>query len=529
MLGLSSCDKNSSSNKSQSANGTSSNLLVIDLGGDVPTLDPAMVEDDIGNRVIFDLYDGLVSFDQDNNPILSMAKSYTVSPDGKTYTFALRDNLKFSNGYKITSDDFVYSWQRAVSSELGSPYAYLMDGIVNAKTITAGKMDKNKLGVKAVNLSTVQISLVAPDSDFIKKMTMPIFYVVDRNEIEKYKDRWTEPGNLVSSGAYVLKDHIINGYIILNKNANYFDESNVHVNTIKFTANGDDNTNYMQYKAGGVDTTFTLPIDQRVSAKATYPQQYKETSKEAINFYDFNMALPEFKNNPKLRQALSMAIDRGTLATKVLGTAVPLYAPVSSTIDEGKYGDLHYDWESWPRDKQIAEAQRLYKEAGYSAAKPLTVQISYNTADSLKKVALAISSMWKDTLGVNTTIANMEWKTFLQARRNGNYEIARDGWVADYNSVFVYTPSYLCGNPQNNSQYCNPKYDALVNQALLASDDASKVKLLHQAFQIVMNDYPTIPMFQNNYYRLVDQKIGGYVITGNHLDHVKSKWYTITQ
>jgi len=528
-IGLSACEKKTDGVASGSATASSAKPgdLVVDLGGDAPTLDPAMVEDTQGSRVVYDLFDGLVTFDQHNNPILSMAKSYTVSKDGKVYTFVLRDGLKFSDGTPITAADFVYSWQRGASNQLGSPYAYLMDNVVNGKAITTGKVDKSKLGVKAVDPMTLQVTLIDDDSDFLKKLTMPIFDVVSQKNIEKFKDAWLTPGNLVSSGAYTLKERVINGYITVVKNPNYYDESDVTVNTIKFTVNDDTNANYLRYQAGGIDVLYSLPVDQRASAKAANPKEYHETTWETISYYDLNETLPEFKNNPKLRQALSMAVDRKVLADNILGAATALYAPVSLTIDDGKYADLSYDWESWPRDKQIAEAQRLYKEAGYSAAKPFNAQISFNTLDKHRKVALAVSSMWKDTLGVNTTISNMEWKTFLQARHTGNYQIARDGWVADYSSAFMYTPLYLCGNPQNNSKYCNPKYDALVARALVAPDTATQVDLLHQAFKVVMNDYPIIPLFQDNYYRLINQKISGYDMEHNYLDHVQSKWYHV--
>jgi oligopeptide transport system substrate-binding protein len=224
-----------------------------------------------------------------------------------------------------------------------------------------------------------------------------------------------------------------------------------------------------------------------------------------------------------------MAVDRNTLVKDVLGQdQKPLYAYVTQTIEGGKYADLNYEWASWPRDKQIQVAQQLFKQAGYGPTRPLQVTISYNTKDVNKKNSLAIASMWQQVFGANAiqvTSGNQEWKTFIQSRHKGDYDIARDGWVADYDNVDAFTTLFICGNPQNNSKGCAPGYNDLIMQARSTLDPQQRLNYNHQAIKKAMENYNIIPLYQDSYYRLVSPKVKNYQINNNHLDHVLSKWY----
>ena len=210
----------------------------------------------------------------------------------------------------------------------------------------------------------------------------------------------------------------------------------------------------------------------------------------------------------------------------------PLYAYATSTIEGGQFAGLDYEWSRWPRDRQIAEARRLFKEAGYGPNHPLQVTITYNTRDYTKKNSLAIAAMWQQVFGprsIQTITSNQEWKTFLQARHTGSYDIARDGWVADYDSVDSYTALYQCGNPQNNAHDCLKGYNDLLNQAQNAKDSQLRIKLIRQALTLAMNDYARIPLYQLTYYRLVNPKVKNYDIEDNHLDHVMTKWFQLKE
>ncbi len=518
------------SNSVETNNKMPADTLLVDAGGEVPSLDPSIAEDNIAARVTFDLFAGLVDFDQTNKSIPGMASSWDISPDGKTYIFHLRDGLKFSDGTAITAKDFVYSWQRLVNPKIASTYNWLLDTVVNGKDIMASKLPINKLGVQAVDDKTFKVELVIADPAFIAKCAFPNLFVIPQHTIEKYGTKWTDPQNMVTSGAYTLKEHVVNGYILAEKNPNYYDAQNVAIAKVKYFPYVDTNASLASYKTGGLDMTFTnVPVDQYKQIKAEYPTQLNTVRWEAIGYYDFNMKLPEFRDNLKLRKALTMAIDRNVIANEVMaGGQTPLNSVLTPTIEQGKYANITYDWASWSRDKQIAEAKKLYQEAGYGATKPLKVTVLYNTNDINKKVALAVTNMWSQVLGVQAVAQNQEWKNFLQTRHKGDYQIARDGWVADYDSVTSYTPLYLCNSGQNNSHYCNPDYDKLIAEASNTTDSMKQQELYQKALNIALNDYAVIPIFQNAYQRLLSPRVKNMDLSKNYLDHSQSKWAKFT-
>ena len=507
-------------------------MLRVDVGDEVPTLDPQIGQDTTSARISYDLFSGLVDFDQKNNPIPGLAEKWDISSDGKTYTFHLRKGLKFSNGTPITSKDFVFSFQRLVDPKVASPYNWLLSNVVNGSDIIKSKMPNTQLGVSAPDDYTFVVKLVNPDPTFIARCTMPNLVVVPRDIINKYGDKWTNTENIVGSGAYMLTEHVVKGYILAVKNPNYYDAKNVAIDKVKFFPYTDTNASVASYKSGGLDTTWqSLPVDQYKALKTEYPKEVHSVLQEAIYYYDFNMKSPEIKGNLKLRQALTMAIDRATLVDQVLSQGQPaLYSNATPTVENGQYANVKYDWSTLPYDKQLAQAKELFKQAGYGPEHPFKVNISYNTNDLHKKAALAVASMWTSAFGngIKVTADNQEWKTFIQARMKGDYQIARDGWVADYNSITSYTQLYQCGNDTNNSHYCNSAYDDLLKQADGTSDKAKQQQLYTQALTMALNDYAIIPLFQYTYTRLVKPYVANYQIDGNSLDHVQTKWFSFS-
>lgn len=525
VTGITGCFKSKSTQT-----GNHKDMIVVDNGEDAPTLDPALTQDTQSSRVIYDLFEGLTSFDQKMQTIPGLAETWDISKDQLTYTFHLRQDIKFSDGTPITANDVVFSFQRIVDPKVASPYNILGSNIVNGQAIIDNKLPPSALAVSAIDKSTVQIKLVHPDASFLAICAMPNLGIVSKSNINKYGNNdWTQPGKMVNSGAYKLTEWVIKGYILLSKNSYYYDAKDVSINQVKFMPIVDFSSSLSQYKSGNIDITYRLPIDQYKTIKREMPEQEHTVTQEGLYYYDLNMTLPKFRDNLKLRQALSMAVDRSALVKVVLGQdQVPAYSYVTSTVEAGKFAGLDYDWGKWSRDKQITEAQKLFKDSGYGPNNPLEISISYNTNDLHKKVALAIGSMWQEVFGENSihvTIANQEWKTFLKARNTANYDVARDGWITDYDSVDSYTNLYQCGNPQNNSKMCNKEYNNLLAQAQQTANPEERIDLIRKAIQIAMDEYGVIPLYQYTYYRLINPKVKGYEIEGNHLDHVQSKWY----
>ena len=525
---LSACSKEKSSvaNTNSDTNTANRNTINISIGGEPPTLDPDLSGDSISARVAHDFFEGLVSFDQRGEPIPGLAESWEISPDQKTYTFHLRKGIKFSDGTPITATDFVKSWQRFGDPKTGSPQNNMLEIVVNGAQIAKGQLPPSSLGISAPDQNTVIVKLVHPSEAFIYLISNNQgFKVIPTKVIAAKGTAWTEPQNMVTSGAYKMTEHVVNGYITAEKNPFYYAESTVKISQVKYLAIADNNSDYNQYQAGNVDITYSIPTDRYKEIKSEYPQELHTVQQDAIYFYDFNMMRPELKNNLKLRQALTMAVDRKTLTQDILGQGqTELYSYVAPTVSNGKYANVKYEWANWTREKQISEAKNLYAEAGYGADHPLTLEISYNTLDSHKKIAVAIASMWKETLGVNVIAANMEWKTFILARQKGNYQVARDGWVAGKNITDYTDFMFLCDAPQNNTHYCNPAYDELIRDANYTLDPVQKQKIYSQAIMLSMDDYPIIPLYQYTYSRLIKPYVKGYDPRDNHGDDVMTKW-----
>lgn len=525
---ISACSKEKSNlaNTDNNANTPVRNTINISIGGEPPTLDPDLSGDSISARVAHDFFEGLLSFNQKGEPIPGLAESWEISSDQKTYTFHLRKGIKFSDGTPITATDFVKSWQRFGDPKTGSPQNNMLEIVVNGAQIAKGQLPPSSLGISAPNQDTVIVKLIHPSEAFIYLLSNNQgFKVLPSKVIAAKGAAWIEPQNMVTSGAYKMTGHVVNGYITAEKNPFYYAESTVKIPYIKFLAIADNNSDYNQYQAGNVDITYSIPTDRYKEIKAAHPQELYTVQQDAIYFYDFNMMRPELKNNLKLRQALTMAVDRKILTQDILGQGqTELYSYVAPTVSNGKYASVKYEWANWTREKQIAEAKKLYAEAGYGADHPLTLEISYNTLDSHKKIAVAIASMWKETLGVNVIAANMEWKTFILARQKGNYQVARDGWTAGKNITDYTDFMFLCNAPQNNTHYCNSAYDELIHSANYALDPVQKQKIYSQAIMLSMNDYPIIPLYQYTYSRLIKPYVKGYDPRDNHGDDVMTKW-----
>lgn len=505
------------------------NTLRVDICAEIPTFDPVLAEDWNTYRVINDLYAGLVDFDQANRPVAGMAKNWEISDDGLVYTFHLRDGLKFSDGSPITASDFVFSWQRLVNPQTGSSYAFLLKDVAGADAIIAGKSSPETLGVSAPDEKTFIVKLSRPTSAFLNYITTPNVFVVSKNAVNKFGESWTNPQNIVTSGAYILKEHVVNGYILVSKNNNYYAESNVAVANVKYFPFVDTSSSLSNYKTKALDMTCqTVPVDQYKALKEKYPDDLHTFTWERIDFLNFNMSLPKYAKNVKLREALALAIDRNSLTNLVLGAGqTPLYGVVTPTIENGKYADIKYPWSNLSRDKQVAMAKQLYQEAGFSATNPLTVTLKYQTNDLTKKVMLAVMSMWQNTLGVKVVLVNEDLKVLNQDWKTANFDMAQGRWGADYNSVTTYTPLFVCNNGNNRSHYCNPKYDALIAKAEATANPAQQELLYKQALDVVMADYPIIPLFQPTHQRLVSPRVKGYDIDSNYLDNVQTKWFNL--
>ena len=522
-----------SANAADVPNGTKlAKNQVLNLGvmDNPPTLDPQRMEDTASARIGYDLYEGLVCEEEDGNVVPCIAERVSVSSDSLKYTFVIRKNAKFSDGSKITASDVVFSFRRLVDPKTASTYAYIAEPILNATAVNNGSKKLSDFGVKALTPTVVEITLEKPIAHFLKILAMVNFSIVKEANVTQFKDQFTQPSHLVSSGAFKLVYWRVGDKVTSEKNEHYWNAEKTMVTKVNYHPIVDANSELQMYRSGQLDFTWGIPSDQMAKLKETIPNEIKAKPFLSMYYWDLNNKNPEFKNNIKLRQALSMAVDRNVLTRSVTKRGEsPAYDLVPLGTQD--YTQQNYEWSNWSAEQRVAEAKKLFSEAGYSAEKPLKLKISYNTDINHKKVTLAVAAMWQNTFGrdgLQVELENQEWKVFLKTRQQGDYVVARDGWQADFNDASTFTDLLRSSNPQNNSKYTNNKIDDLLSKATIEKNPAERRKILETSMRTAMADYPVIPLYSYVTTHLVKPYVGGY--TGkNPLDHMYTKYYYVIE
>ncbi len=478
-------------------------------GAEPETLDPQKLTGVPEANIAYDLYEGLATLDDHGNATGGVAKSWDISDDGKTYTFHLRDDAKWSNGDPITADDVVYSLRRIVDPKVAAEYAYIYAPIVNADEITNGKeKDLTKLGVVAVDPHTVKITLKAPTPYLIGLLAHTSSQIVNKATIEKNGDQWTRPGNNISSGAYTIAEWVPQSRIVLVKNPNFHDAANVRIDKIVYYPTEDLDEEFKRFRAGELDVTYDIPKDKIPLAEKQYKADFHDSAYFGTYFYAINMNRAPLGKDLALRNALSMAVDRETLVKKItLGGELPAYSWMPPGVPG--YTQQKLAFASLPFKQRQAEARKLLEKAGYGPGKPLRVEILYNTSENHKKIAIAIASMWK-AIGVETKLTNQEWKVYLETRKH-DYMIARAGWIGDYLDPSDFFEQYMSDAGDSNFlHYDNKQYDDLLRKAQGEPDKAQRMKLYEQAEAIFLHDQPLIPIYHYTHPQMISSKISGW-------------------
>jgi oligopeptide transport system substrate-binding protein len=488
--------------------------LTRQVPSEVESLDPAHIESWVGNTIGLDLFEGLTRIDAAGRVVPGVAQSWArTAPD--TWVFKLRHDAKWSDGQPVTAEDFVYAWRRVVDPRTGSKYTILVECVMNAKTIIAGKMPPSGLGVRAVDPYTLEVRTEVPAAFFPELTAMATMAPVPHTAVEKRADAWTRPHRLVGNGAYVLAEWQPNDRLVVVMNDKYWNASHVAIARVTYLPVEDDQTAMRMYQAGQFDYTYRIPSGIHGLVARQFGGELRSGLQIATYYYSLNNDDPAFRDK-RVREALSMVIDRDLLTSKLLQAGeLPLYG----LIAKGTKGAARFqpEWADWPMSKRIERARELIRDAGHSEAKPLTFTLTYNTNDMNKKVALFAASEWHTKLGVNAKLENVEFKVLLKERHDGKMQASRDGWFVDYNDAMSYFDLLRCGGVQNDQRYCNPQVDALIDEANRQLDDGSRTALLTRAHELAMRDYPLIALFQYSADRLVKPYVGGYTLT-NYVD-----------
>ncbi|MGL5556687.1 MAG: ABC transporter substrate-binding protein, partial [Aeromonas veronii] len=407
--------------------------LVKGNGSEPATLDPHKTEGTVESNILRDLFEGLVASGPKGEILPAVAESWETK-DNKHYVFHLRKDAKWSNGDPVTAHDFVFAFQRAVDPKTASPYSWYLEipTIANASEIIAGKKPADTLGVKATDDYTFEVQLEKAIPYFVSMLSHTTTYPVPKKVIEKFGDKWTQPENMVSNGAYTLKNWVVNERVEVERNKHYWNDGKTVINKVVYLPIQSTNADLSRYLAGEVDITYQMPIERFKQMKKEKPDELKVTGYVGTYYYQYNVKKKPF-DDVRVRTALSYAIDRNVIADKVMGQGqTPGYTLVPDFVDGFK--PVAPEWSKMTQAERDAKAKALLQEAGFDASKPLKFELLYNTDDNHKKVAVAVASMWKK-LGVQVSLVNQEWKTYLETKKQGQFDVGRAGWIADYNEA----------------------------------------------------------------------------------------------
>ncbi|MFW2405519.1 MAG: peptide ABC transporter substrate-binding protein [Gammaproteobacteria bacterium] len=489
-------------------------------GAEPQTLDPHRGEGVPSANLHRDLFEGLTIEAPDGRVIPGVAESWEVSENGTVYTFTLRRNARWSNGDPVTAHDFEYGIRRSVDPATLSNYSSILEPIVNASEVIRGEVPPEELGVEAVDDYTFVIRLTGPTPYLPGLLNHSTTYPVNRANIEEFGSKFIRGGNLVSNGAYKLVEWIPQSHIQLVRNEFYWDNDNTTIDTVYYYPTENQDSELKRFRAGELDITEDIPQKQISWVRENFPDSVRIDPYLGSYYFGFNVTKPPFKDRPKLRKALAMAIDRKIIAEQVAGAGeLPSYGWVPPVTG---YQQREAEWAAWTQEEREEEARRLYAEAGFSAEKPFKVDLMYNTNENHKRISVAIAAMWKQVLGVETTLTNQEWKVFLDTRnRQEITQVFRGGWIGDYNDAFTFTQLMYSTNEMNHPGYASEAYDELVRRAAAEGDLDKRARILAEAESILLEDMPIIPVYFYVSTHLVRPWVGGR--EPNIMDHHYTK------
>ena len=484
------------------------------------SIDPQIVEDVSGSDIIRDLFEGLLNQDADGNLVPGVAESWSANDAKDVYTFNLRKNAKWSNGDSVTAHDFVYAWQRAVDPATASPYSWFMDimSIKNGGAAINGDVPPSQLGVAALDDYTFQVELTASLPYFAAMTTHATTFPTHQATIEKHGADWTKPGNMVSNGAYVLTEHVINERLVRERNPKYWNNDDTILEKVVALVIPDENQGLIRYQARELDKG-PVPSGQFKKLQAEYPDQAVSFPRLCNYYYTFNLSdsgIAAFQD-VRVRHAMSYAIDRNVITEDILQAGqIPAYTFTPGATAGFEVPSVAFA--NMTQAERDAKAVELMEAAGYGKDNPLSFTMIYNTSEGHKKIATVMSQMWKQKLGINATMENTEWKTFLDIRGKQDFEIARGAWCGDYNEASTFLDLLTTPSGYNDGKYSNAEVDGLMNEAKTLSDASSNYTKVEQ---ILAEEMPVIPIYHYAGVFMLNPQLKGWPF-----DNVEQNWYS---
>ena len=520
------CSRHSGPSANDHANANTPTTLLRGAGAEPDSLDPQKARSVESQGILRDLCEGLTTLDKSAGVAPGVATDWTVSADGKHYTFNLRPNARWSNGDRVVAADFVAALRRLVDPATASTYAQVIDVVVNAPEIVAGSKSPDSLGVSATGDSTLAIDLTTPAAYLPSLLSHTSTCPVHRPTLIQHPAELAKPGVMISNGAFVLKEWVQGSHILATRNHYYWDDAQTRLDAVKYLLIPDENAELTRYRANELHTTYVVPRGQFDWIQANLADQLHVAPQLDTYYYGFNLNKAPFKDNPGLRRALSLVVDREKLVQRVLRVGeLPAYGWIPPGVDN--YTAQSFDYRGTSLEERVVEARRLYAQAGYSDQKPLRFELRYNAGEVHNKVALAVASMWKETLGVEARLTAVEFKSLLQDIDSGDVEMFRSSWLGDYNDAYTFAQYFKSNFGINLPRYRSAEYDSLVSAAATEIDTKKRREMLQNAERIVLHDHPLIPLYFYVNKHLVKPEVDGWydnvmnVVYSKHLGLLK--------
>ncbi|MGE4272699.1 MAG: ABC transporter substrate-binding protein [Desulfitobacterium sp.] len=480
--------------------------LAVNVGPDPDTIDPALNSAVDGATMIIHAFEGLYILDKDGVPAPGQAEKYEVSDDGTVYTFHLRDGLKWSDGKPVTANDFVYSWNRAIAAETAADYAYMFDVI---KGFEDGKLD-----VVAKDDKTLVVTLNNAVPYFLELTAFPAYSPVRQDIIEANGDAWaTKVETYIGNGPYKVTEWVLGSHITMTKNDAYWNAAKLGTQNIKFVLMDDDTSILNAFQQNEILFADKMPNDE-IDAWREKPE-FNLEGQLGTYYVTYNVTKAPL-DNPLVREALTLAVDRQWIVENIGKSGqVPAGAFVATGLSDAdptkEFREVGGDYYN-PTDYEgnLAKAKELLAQAGYPNGEGLpAIEYLYNEGTGHQAVGEALQDQWSK-IGVKVTLASQEWGTFLNTRKNGDFQIARNGWLSDYNDPISMLDMWVTDGGNNDAQWSNAKYDALIKEVKTTSDPAKRFELMHQAEDIIFEENMLNPIYYYVDLFLLNQKVEGF-------------------
>lgn len=495
-------------------------VLLLNNGDEPTSFDPPIGFDSVSWNALNNLMEGLTRLGKNHEPEAATAEKWDISPDGKTYTFTLRDDAKWSNGKPVTAHDFEFAWKRLANPETASPAAFLANFIEGAEAFNTGAGSADGMKVKAVDDQTLEVTLVAPTNFFLSLISNPAFFPVHKETVEGNPNWAAEADTFVGNGPFKLTKWAHDSEFEFERNEHYWDADNVKLDKVHWAMIDDSNTEYQMFKTGELHQS---DVPSELSEQLFGEGKAKVEDQSGTYFYRFNVNKPPF-DNENIRKAFAYAVDQQKIVEFVTrNKEKPAYGFVGYGFKDpsgGDFRDVGGDLVKFDAEKAKEFLKKGMEEAGYDKLPEITM--TYNTSDAHKNIAETLQQMFKETLGVEIKLANMEWNVFSDEQKAGNLQFSRGSFLADYGDPINFLENFQTGHSMNRTGWSNTEFDNLIKQAKAENDEAKRFELMHQAEQILFEEMPIFPIhFYNQVYLEADNVTG---VVRHPVGYLELKW-----